>query len=60
MKKPARGEEVEMKKTSIAVRSDLWRRFRASNLLDGRESGEVLSELIEQFLRKKEKRHGSR
>jgi hypothetical protein len=61
VKKPARGEEAQMKKTSIAVREDLWRRFRASNLLEGRESGDVLSEIIEAYLKKKErKNHGTR
>jgi hypothetical protein len=72
MKKPARGGEVKMKKTSIAVPDELWRRFRASNMLAGRESQEVITELIEAHLaatpaetiggpaKKKGKNHGSR
>ena len=47
-----------MKKTSIAIRDDVWRRFRAANLLDGRESGEVLAELIEAYLQKKQRKDG--
>jgi hypothetical protein len=39
-----------MQKTSIAVPDDLWRRFRALNLLAGRESSEVLADLIEAHL----------
>lgn len=61
-----------MKKTSIAVPEDLWRRFRALNMLADRESQEVLAELIEAHLastpaetiggpaKKKAKNHGSR
>lgn len=39
-----------MQKTSIAVPENLWRRFRALNLLAGRESSEVIAELIEAHL----------
>ena len=62
MKKPAHREEVKLKKTSINLSEEVWRRFRSQLILEGREAGTVLGELIEEFLRQREKsgRHGSR
>lgn len=49
-----------MKKTSIAVPDQLWRRFRALNIVEGRESQEVITKLIEEYLKKKESKDGKR
>lgn len=43
-------EGKPLKKTSINVDEETWRRFRARCVLEGREAGATLAELIEAWL----------
>jgi hypothetical protein len=47
-----------LKKTSVNVDEQLWRRFRARCVLDGREVGKTLAELVEAWLARREKPKG--
>jgi hypothetical protein len=47
-----------LKKTSVNVDEQLWRRFRAQCVLDGREVGATLAELVGAWLVKREKPKG--
>lgn len=49
-----------MKKTSIALDEGTWRRFRAQCVLEGREAGATLAELIEAWLKRKGGARGKR
>jgi hypothetical protein len=48
------GEERKgLKKTSINLDEETWRRFRAQCVMEGRESGATLADLIEAWLLKR-------
>ena len=42
-----------LKKTSVNLAEETWRRFRAQCVLEGRETGATLAELIESWLSKR-------
>jgi len=44
---------TRLKKTSVNVDEDVWRRFRAQCILEGREIGATLAGLIEAWLAKR-------
>jgi ParG len=43
----------KLKKTSINLDEETWRRFRARCVMEGREAGVTLAELIEAWLSKR-------